>query len=206
MVDVTQGGYLIQQLDPQNLSTPFKKKTNWHVITGAPCSGKTTIIELLAQKGYLTAHETAREYFELEMTKGRSSQEIRDSGYTTQMGIFALQRELENSLEPGRVIFLDRGLPDTITFNRLFRLGLEQVLPACFKHFYASVFILDRLPFAREVQLGPEDEKPAGFIDEWLERDYSSLGYQVVRVPVSSPAERLQFILDRLPGSDKNTL
>jgi predicted ATPase len=197
MVDDFQGGYLIQPLNPQILSTPFKKKTNWHVITGAPCSGKTTIIELLAQKGYLTAHETAREYFEMEMVKGRSSQDIRDSGYTTQMGIFALQRDLENSLE--------RGLPDTMTFNRLFRLDLKEVMLACFRHLYASVFILDRLPFAREVQLGPEDEKPAGFIDEWLERDYSSLGYQVVRVPVSSPEERLQFILDRLPESDKNT-
>lgn len=202
MVDVSQDGYLIQELDPHILSTHFEIKTNWHVITGSPCSGKTTIIELLAQMGYDTAHETAREYFEKEMAKGRPSKEIRECGYTTQLGIFEMQWDLENSLEPGRIIFLDRGLPDTITFNRLFRLDLNAVLTACFKHLYASVFILDRLPFAREVMLGPEDEKPARFIDEWLERDYSSLGYQVVRVPVYSPDERLQFILERIPGGD----
>ena len=205
MVDDSQDGYLIQELDPQILSTSFEIKTNWHVITGAPCSGKTTIIDLFAQRGYFTAHETAREYFDKEMAKGRTSQEIRESGYTTQSGIFAMQRDLENSLEPGRVIFLDRGLPDTITFNRLFHLDLNGVLTACFRYYYASVFILDRLPFARDVKLGPEDEKPARFIDEWLERDYSSLGYRVVRVPVYSPQERLQFILDQIPGSDKWT-
>ena len=31
-------------LDPALLSTPFKIQTNWHVITGAPSSGKTTMI------------------------------------------------------------------------------------------------------------------------------------------------------------------
>jgi hypothetical protein len=34
---------LNMKLDPQRLSAPFKYKTNWHVITGAPCSGKTTL-------------------------------------------------------------------------------------------------------------------------------------------------------------------
>ena len=38
------------ELDPDLLSTPFGVQTNWHVITGAAGSGKTTLIDLLADK------------------------------------------------------------------------------------------------------------------------------------------------------------
>ena len=49
-----------------------------------------------------------------------------------------------------------------------------------------------------KMALGPEDDAAAGFLDEWLARDYCALGYSVVRVPVLSPKERLAFVLERL--------
>ena len=42
------------------------------------------------------------------------------------------------------------------------------------------------------------DDATADLMDEWLARDYSALGYSVVRVPVLSPEERLAFVLERL--------
>jgi len=204
MVDNSQDSYLVCALDPDLLSAAFKIRTNWHVISGAPCSGKTTLINQLSRAGYHTAIETARQYFGIEMAKGRTSQEIRDSRHPTQQGIFDLQQRLEDGLRPEQVVFLDRGLPDSLTFNRLLGLNPDEFLLECRKHCYASVFILDRLPFAREVQLGPEDEKSAQFIDMWLERDYTTLGYHVVRVPVCSPKERLGFVLDRIPDPKKS--
>lgn len=204
MVDNSQGGYLVQQLNPGLLSSTFKIHTNWHVITGAPCSGKTTLIELLAEAGFQTAYETARLYFESEMAKGRTSQEIRDSGHSTQMGIFRMQQRLENELSPADMVFLDRGLPDSLTFHRVFGLNPDELLLECFKHRYASVFTLDRLPFTREIQLGPEEEQPARFIDKWLELDYAALGYNVVRVPVFPPQERLAFVLEKISALDRS--
>jgi hypothetical protein len=35
-------------------------------------------------------------------------------------------------------------------------------------------------------------------LDKWLYRDYSALGYDVIRVPVLPPQERLGFILEKL--------
>jgi len=58
--------------------------------------------------------------------------------------------------------------------------------------------MLDRLPVPRSKTLGPEDDASASFLDEWLARDYSALGYHVVRVPVLPPQERLEFVLERL--------
>ena len=204
MVDNSQDSYLVCALDPDLLSAAFKIRTNWHVISGAPCSGKTTLINRLSRAEYHTTIETARQYFGIEMAKGRTSQEIRDSGHQIQQGIFDLQQRLEDGLRPEQVVFLDRGLPDSLTFNLLFGINPDEFLLECRKHCYASVFILDRLPFAREVQLGPEDEKSAQFIDMWLERDYTTLGYHVVRVPVCSPKDRLGFVLDRIPDPKKS--
>ena len=48
MLDNAQHKYGTTELDPDILSTPFGVQTNWHVITGAPCSGKTTLIDQLA--------------------------------------------------------------------------------------------------------------------------------------------------------------
>jgi len=199
-----QGSYLENELDQALMSFPFEVQTSWYVITGAPCSGKTTLIDLITGRGYTTAMEMAREYFDIEMGKGRTSQEIRDSGIQTQLAIFEMQKRLEHSLQPEEVVFLDRALPDSLTFTRLFGLDPNEILPECLKIHYAGVFILERVAFEREVQLGPEEEKPAQFIDLWLEQDYASLGYHIVRVPVCSPDERLDFVLSRVADIDRN--
>jgi predicted ATPase len=43
-----------------------------------------------------------------------------------------------------------------------------------------------------------EDDTYTVVLEEWLERDYSALGYRVVRVPVLSPQDRLEYVLETL--------
>jgi predicted ATPase/trans-aconitate methyltransferase len=171
--------------------------TNWHVITGAPCSGKTTMINELSERGYKTVHEGARQYFESEMAKGRSLEDIRNDAIL-QQEIFTLQLTLESQLSPDDNTFLDRGLLDSLTFHRVFGYDPNGILPECFHYRYASVFILDPLPNLRNIKLGPEDEKSAVFFDEWHMRDYKSVGYDVIRVPVLPIDDRVEFILENL--------
>ena len=190
--------FRVIDLNPDILSSPFKVQTNWHVITGAPCSGKTTLISHLADKGFSIIPESARQYFETEMDKGRTIEEIREDGVALQRGIADMQLRFEHRLQATNSAFLDRAIPDSLTFFRVFGINPNEILKKCFYHRYASVFILDRLPFLRDKTLGPEDNATADYLDEWLARDYSSLGYKVVRVPVLSPQERLAFVLDRL--------
>ena len=198
MVDRPKYQYLTTDLDPNLLSTRYKNKTNWHVITGAACTGKTTLIEQLAERGFLTVAEAARHYFERELAKGFTRDEIVANGEALQLNIFDLQLEIESELRPEELTFLDRALPDSLTFHRVFGHNPDELLPYCFNYHYASVFILNRLPVLRLETLGPEDEASSVFLDEWLERDYRALGYNVLRVPAVSPDERLEFILEYL--------
>ena len=78
----------------------------------------------------------------------------------------------------------------------------NEFLAECFHHRYASVFFLDRLPIQLDgVRLA--DDPMADYIDHWHTRDYTALGYRVVRVPVLPPQERLSFTLETL--SDRRT-
>lgn len=190
-------------LDALLLSYPFQTHTHWYVLTGAACVGKTTLLEALAGQGYRIVPESARAYFEAEQAKGRTLPEIRADDAALQCGILDLQLSYESNVPVDQVAFLDRAVPDSLTFFRVFGLDPNEILPQCFSHRYAGVFILDRLPLRRDQTLGPEDDAASGFLDGWLERDYASLGYRVVRVPVLSPDERLALILRNL-AEEKN--
>ena len=197
MLGNPQHDYRFTELDPDLLSTPFRVQTNWHVITGAPSCGKTTLIDQLADKGFQTVPETAHLYIEREMALGRKINEILKNRTELQRILIDMQLGIEHELQASDVTFLDRALPDCLTFNRFVGLNPNEFLLECFHHRYASVFILDPLPY-QENGVRDDDAAIAGHLDECLARDYSALGYRIVRVPVLPPQERLEFILERL--------
>lgn len=184
-------------LDADLLQTSFRVRTNWHVITGASSSGKTTLIDRLSEQGFRTVPEAGRQYFEKELAKGRSIEEIRQDRAAMTRQIYALWLKLNQKLQPGEFLFLDRGLPDALSFYRFAGMNPNQILLDCFQHRYASVFILDRLPYQQDGIRGGDDTS-AAYFDSWMERDYSALGYEIVRVPVIPPDERTAFILGSL--------
>lgn len=187
------------ELDPDLLSAPAGVRTNWHVITGAPSCGKTTLIDLLAGNGFRTVAEGARQYMEGEVARGRTIDEIHVDGAGLQRRVVDVQSRIEAGLRATDVVFLDGALPGSLAWYRAFGLDPNEILPLCLHHRYASVFVLDRLPL-RLNGLRFEDDALAGFLDEWIARDYSALGYRVVRVPALAPEERLAFVLERLPA------
>jgi predicted ATPase len=184
------------ELDPDLLATPFEVQTNWHVITGAICCGKTTLIDMLADRGFPTLPEMARQHIEKEVAKGRTLDEI-FGNEADERAITDMQRQTEHGLRVTDLAFLDRALPDYLWTWRLFGMDPNELLPECFHHRYASVFILD--PFPLELDGARiEDDAWTVLFDEALVRDYSALGYDVVRVPVLSLEDRLEFALERI--------
>ena len=190
----------LSRLDPNLVNTPYKVQTNWHILTGAACTGKTTLIQELSTRGFNILPESARDYFGRELARGVTLDQLMADSAALQRNIFALQKDYERGLDPGTAAFLDRGMPDSLSFFRYWGLDPNEVLPDCFQHCYRTVFLLDRLPLHREVTLGPEDDAASTFLDGWLERDYTSLGYRVIRVPPFSLEERMKLILQVISG------
>ena len=189
--------FLNIELDRDLLSMPFRIQTKWCVITGAPCSGKTTLIKMLANAGFQTVPEAGRKFFENELSKGHTITEIREDQAAFTRQVYDIMLDHENRLQPTELNFLDRALPDGCAFYRLAGLNPNAILEDCFQHRYASVFVLKRLPYQKdEVRLA--DNKTAAYLESWTLRDYSALGYKVNMVPVLTPKRRFEFILDRL--------
>jgi predicted ATPase len=173
------------------------------VITGAPSCGKTTIINLLAEQGYKTVPECGRLFMEGEVTRGRSMEEIHENPAALNRSIEAMKLKVESELNPDDLVFLDDAVPGSLAWFRVFGLNPNDILPDCFRHRYASVFILDPLPLELDGYRFKNDAL-IGFLDEWIAHDFNTLGYQVVRIPVLTPDERLAFVLKRL--SDQGLL
>ena len=197
MSENSQNKYRDTELDPDLLLTSFKIQTNWHVISGAPSSGKTTMIDQLADKGFHIFPEVARQYFERELEKGRTIDEIREDRAALTCEIYTMWVDLVHGLRTDEVIFHDRGIPDGLAFFRIAGMDPNEILPDCFQHRYVSVFFLDRLPYQQDGIRGGDDAS-AAYMESWMIRDYHELGYNVIRVPVLPPEERLAFILERL--------
>lgn len=179
------------------MSEYFRNKTNWCVITGAPSSGKTSVIKELAHRGYAIQGEVARELIELGISQGKSLEVIRRDAKDLQREILEVALAREMALDLDKRVFLDRGLPDSITYFKLAGLDGLEARATSYLFQYRAVFLFDRLPVVKD-DVRTEDEALADKIDKMLEEDYKSVGYTPIRVPVMGIQERADFILKSL--------
>ena len=127
----------------QDINTQNKNVTNWYVITGGPCSGKTTTVNMLSEKGYKTTVEYARHYLDTQRQNGRSIEEVTKNQEEFQSGVLDMQLEQEASLNPKEVVFLDRAIPDALAYYRFLNLAPSQKLLRAISNVnYKKIFIL----------------------------------------------------------------
>lgn len=180
------------------MSSNFRKHTNWYVITGGPSSGKTTTVNLLKERGYITTFEHARHYLDTQRLKGRTIEEVRKQQKEFQLGVLEMQIEQENQILPEVLVFLDRAIPDALAYYRFLNLPEDEKLTEALRTVsYKKIFILDCLPLVNDYAR-TEDAAAQKQIHALLIEVYQALGFPVIQVPVLPPEERVDFILKNL--------
>lgn len=185
---------------PQPVKNNFIHETNWVAITGAPSSGKTSVIEELARRGFATQGEVARELIEALLKDGKTISEIRqnpENAKELQRRIIDLKFTREKALDPERTVFMDRGMADSVTYFRIAGLDTQEAERMSRIFHYRAVFLFDRLPLVKD-SARIESEIEAVRIDKMLAEDYKALGYELIRVPVMPVMARADFILRNL--------
>lgn len=171
---------------------------NWYVLTGAPSSGKTTIIKLLEEKGYVVQHELARFYIDQEMKLGKTLQEIRKNEKIFQDNILNLKIEAEKKHKKENIVFFDRGIPDTLAYYKLLHISQDNFLKKTLrKSQYRKIFLFESLPYIKDYARIETPEESLR-IEKLLEKSYRLLNMDILKVPALSIDQRVKFILNNL--------
>lgn len=169
------------------------------IITGGPGTGKSTIIDLLDEKGYPCHREVSREVIKEELAKGSEQLPWEDLSGFSNLVFNGQTNQYRNAVE-GKTNFYDRGIIDVIAYLRKDNLPSD-ALEDLAKHYpyYKTVFLT---PPWEEIYLR-DDERRENFADmtaihEALVDAYTSFGYEVIEVPKGSSQDRVKFILEHL--------
>jgi predicted ATPase len=168
-------------------------ETNWYVVTGAPSSGKTTLVRELEKLGYRVVHEVARTHIEQQMARGQTLEEVRADKKSFENSILNAKIAIEADLSEDEVIILDRAIPDSIAYFEVAGLDTKGAIVKSPRNRYKKVFLLDRLPY--QADHARVEDKTAVSLDQGLEQSYRMLGYDVIRVAVMPIEDRTKFIL-----------
>ncbi|MBS3066980.1 ATP-binding protein [Candidatus Pacearchaeota archaeon] len=166
------------------------------VITGGPCSGKTTLINILSEKGYYVIGEIAR-----KVLIERKNNELNKNEFSIRQTIMAerqIAKEKELETRKGKLVIFDRSLIDILAYCRYFDINPPKVIDNInLSKNYDFVFILDLLPFEKD-EVRIENEEDVLTIHNLIYGIYKNLGYNIIQVPVMDIEKRINFIEDFL--------
>jgi predicted ATPase len=171
--------------------------TKWYVITGTASTGKTTLVNSLTKLNYLTVPEAARVLIDEEIKKGKTIEEIRKNEAEFQRKVLDIKINVEKNLPKDRIVFFDRGIPDSIAYYQICGLDIAGLLKLCKKNMYRKIFMLEQLPIEKDYAR-VEDTETINKIQILLRKAYSDLGYEIIDIPAMTVEKRLKMILSNI--------
>lgn len=169
----------------------------FHIITGGPGSGKTTLIDVLAAEGIRHMPEAGRAIIRDQVAIGGTALPWADRAAFAELMLgWELRSWHEAGALPGPVIF-DRGVPDVIGYLRLCGLPVpDHALKAAELFRYAPrVFVA---PPWREIFTADgerrQDFAEAEATHAAMIETYAGLGYELVPLPLAPVADRVRFV------------
>lgn len=177
----------------------FHLKTKRIVITGGPGSGKTTVIQHLAQKGFDVMHEISRQITLEAQQNGTEQLFLKDPMlFSRKLMEGRLQQFFDAEKCDKKILFYDRGIGDVPAYLDFAKIDYQpDFAEPCHINRYDMVFILP--PW--EAIYHSDNERYESFeqadeIFEYLKTAYLNFGYNICEVPTGTVEERVDFILD----------
>jgi predicted ATPase len=170
----------------------------FHVITGGPGSGKSTLVEALSRCGYAHSIEAGRAIIQDQTAIDGPALPGRDPlAFAELMLSWELRSYRMAQGESGPVVF-DRGVPDMVGYFQLLgRPVPSHVTRAAGRFRYnRRVFLAPPWPeiFRQDAERKQTPEE-ARRTYEAMVAAYTSCGYELIALPLVSVDERVRFVL-----------
>jgi predicted ATPase len=169
------------------------------VITGAPCAGKSSVIEELGRRGFSCLPEASRILIkELSEAKSTALPWIDLLAFNRML----IERQVKQYMSaPDGFCFFDRSFVDNIGYLRHSSLPVPSTFfEVVDRHrFSKTVFFME--PWKEIYATDPERKEPfeaASRLSDFMKQAYVEAGYEIVPVPKASIPKRADFILKKL--------
>lgn len=173
------------------------------VVTGGPGSGKSSLINAMARRGFHTMPEAGRAIIQDQVRIGGSALPWANRAIFAELMLGWELRSYQEALGRDAPVIMDRGLPDIVGYLTLCGLPVPPHVDAAAR----------LCPYNKRVFLAPfwdtiftqdaerkQDRQEAQATARVMGETYARLGYHLVELPLVSVEDRADFIADNLRG------
>ena len=178
-----------------------KNLPDFHVLTGGPGSGKSSLVAALADEGFHHVPEAGRAIIKEQVAQGGSALPWKNRDAFASLMLDWDMRSYRSAKALHGPVFFDRGIVDIIGYRRLCGLPVSDHLIRTVEGFRYNrrVFIAPHWPeiFTQDRERKQTALEAKQTVDAMVEA-YSSFGYDLVPIPLVSVAERVRFIRENM--------
>jgi len=174
---------------------------NFYIISGGPGSGKTSLLQALAQQGVPCMPEAGRAIIQDQLAIGGSALPwANKTAFADLMLSWDIRSYREAQSLTGPVLF-DRGIPDVMGYLLLSNLPVPAPLEKAVHTFRYNqrVFLAPPWPEIYTCDTERKQSPEEAVVTFYTLSDlYKKLGYETLNLPLVPVEERVQFVLKHL--------
>lgn len=159
------------------------KNANYYIFTGGPGSGKSTVLNILENMGYMTVQEVARDIIRNQVRTNGDAVPWNNTVRYSRLMLLRSIVDFEEFIHMGKPCFFDRGIIDILGYARLIGIPITNgMVEAANKYRYnVKVFVF---PFWKEIYVNDSERKQdIGEAERtfWaLKKEYEKFGYNLL--------------------------
>lgn len=173
-------------------------KPNFFILTGGPGSGKTAVLDELAQRGYITVAEVARTIIKQQKAIGGNALHTGNRNAFLELMLEQSIVDYQKNANENKAVFFDRGIADLYGYAKVFCQKENQSVNNAVSHFRynKTVFLF---PPWEKIYIN-DTERQQDFAESvktyfTVKNAYNECGYNLVEMPKISTKKRVDLIL-----------